>query len=119
MFSYEKLEVYKKSFELNQKVYRFLKSNKAIPKYTKDQLGRATLSIMLNIVEGSGKFSNHDRRNFYIIARGSAFECSALVSFLHGENEIDEQTKIDWLFIYEEISRMLYVMIKNLDTQIK
>ena len=117
MFAYEKLEVYKKAFGLNQNVYRFLKDNNSIPRYVKDQLGRATLSIMLNIAEGSGKFSNKDRRSFYVTARGSAFECSALISFLQSENEISRETKFDWLESYDEISRMLYAMIQNLSKE--
>jgi hypothetical protein len=32
------------------------------------------MSIVLNIAEGSGRFSNADKRNFYIIARSSIFE---------------------------------------------
>lgn len=52
MFPYENLEVYKKAFASNQIVYRFLKTNKNIAGYAKDQLGRASLSIMLNIAEG-------------------------------------------------------------------
>jgi four helix bundle protein len=117
MFSYEKLDVYQKSFSLNQRVYRFLKNNNVIPRYTKDQLGRASLSIMLNIAEGSGKFTKRDRRNFFITARCSVFECSALVSFLHGENELVEALKNELLADYEEISRMFYAMIKNLSEE--
>jgi hypothetical protein len=49
MFSYENLEVYKKAYFLNQTVYRFLKANTSIPRYAKDQLGRTSLGIMLNI----------------------------------------------------------------------
>ena len=97
MFPYENLEVYKKAYTANQKVYRLLKSNKSIPGYAKDQLGRASLSILLNIAEGSAKFSNRDRRNFYVTARGSTFECASLVNFLHDE------------------ARMLFTMIKNLE----
>jgi hypothetical protein len=69
MFSFEGLIVYKKAFEANQKVYRLLKENRVIPLYVKNQLGRASLSIMLNIAEGSAKFGDRDRRNFYITAR--------------------------------------------------
>jgi hypothetical protein len=63
MFSYENLEVYKKAYALNQAVYRLLKANTSIPRYAKDQLGRASLSIVLNIAEGSAKFSNRDKKN--------------------------------------------------------
>ena len=64
MFSYENLEVYRKAYQTNQKVYRLLKENKKIMSYAKNQPGRASLSIMLNIAEGSAKFSDKDRRNF-------------------------------------------------------
>jgi four helix bundle protein len=115
MFSYEDLRVYKKAFEANQKVYRVLKENKVIPSYAKNQLGRASLSIMLNIAEGSAKFSNRDRRNFYITARGSVFECASLVNFLHGEGEMTAEFKDDLCVSYEEISKILFAMIRNLN----
>jgi four helix bundle protein len=114
MFSYENLEVYKKAYSLNHAVYRFLKENNSIPRYAKDQLGRASLSILLNIAEGSAKFSNRDRKNFYTTARGSAFECAALVSFLCDEKEIPNEFKTEIIKTYDELSRMLFAMIKNL-----
>ncbi len=115
MFPYENLEVYKKAFATNQKIYRFLKGNKGIPGYVKDQLGRASLSIMLNIAEGSAKFSNKDRRNFYVTARGSVFECAALLTFLSDEGEIETGVFDEIGKIYEELSRILFTMIKNLE----
>ncbi len=115
MFPYENLEVYKKAYAANQKVYRFLKVNKSIPTYVKDQLGRASLSIVLNIAEGSAKFSNKDRRNFYVTARGSAFECAALIIFLNEEGEITDELKTELTSYCEVISRMLFTMIKNLE----
>ncbi|HET6993447.1 MAG TPA: four helix bundle protein [Chitinophagaceae bacterium] len=114
MFSYEKLEVYKKAYRANQCVYRLFKENRIIPNYLKNQFGRASLSIMLNIAEGSGKFSDKDRRNFYVTARGSTFECASIVSFLYDEGEILIGLKEELGSLYEEISRMLFTMIKNL-----
>jgi four helix bundle protein len=119
MFSYENLEVYKKSYLVNQKVYRHLKSNKSIPVYFRDQLGRASLSVMLNIAEGSAKFSDRDRKNFYVTARGSAFECACLTTFLHEEGEIPQELFGDINTAYEEISRMLYTMVKNLEEKVQ
>jgi len=115
MFPYENLEVYKKAYTTNQTVYRLLKGNKDIPRFARDQLGRASLSIMLNIAEGSAKFSKRDRKNFYVTARGSAFECASLISFLNDEGEIAQEKKVELSSSYEEISRMLFAMIKNLD----
>lgn len=117
MFPYEKLDVYRKAYDANRLVYRMLKANTAIPIYAKNQLGRASLSIMLNIAEGSAKFSNKDRRKYYVTARGSVFECNALVSFLAEENEITEQQKSELFQSYDEISRMLFTMIQNLSKE--
>ena len=62
MFPYEQLEVYKKAYEVNKKVYCLLRENKVIAPYAKNQLGRASLSIMLNIAEGSAKFLYYSKR---------------------------------------------------------
>ncbi len=48
------------------------------------------MSIMLNIAEGSGRFSNKDKRNFYVIARSSVFECVALLEVLKHDSVINE-----------------------------
>jgi four helix bundle protein len=78
MFDFEKLDIYKKAKNLNADVRILIKSTKLDPT-TKDQLRRASFSIVLNIAEGSGRFSKADRRNFYVISRSSVFECVAMV----------------------------------------
>lgn len=114
MFPYENLEVYKKAFAYNQRIYRLLKERKDLPGYFRDQLGRASLSIQLNVAEGSGRFSPKDRRNFYIVARSSAFECASLLQFLRIETEINEQESFELISILEEISKILFKLIGNL-----
>lgn len=79
-----------------------------------DQLNRASLSIILNIAEGSGKFSNPDRKKFFIIARASIFECIAILDILHDENKIDDTVYKSQSVIGDQISRLLYTMIQNL-----
>ena len=46
----------------------------------RDQLERASVSIVLNISEGTGRRSRRDKARFYAIARGSAMECAAIVN---------------------------------------
>ncbi len=115
MFTFENLDVYKKAFAQNQLIYRLLKKDVAIPRYMKDQLGRASLSIQLNIAEGSGRFAKKDRRNFFVVARSSVLECASLIEFLLAENEISIETHLELRDRYEEISKILYTMIKNLE----
>ena len=48
----------------------------------RDQLERASLSVVLNIAEGAGRRSRRDKGRFYTIARGSAMESAALIDVL-------------------------------------
>ena len=50
--------------------------------FLKDQLRRAASSIVLNIAEGSGKWTKKDKINFYRIARASAHECSGALDLI-------------------------------------
>jgi len=117
MFPFENLQVYQKSFLLNKAIYKYIKNSPHLPGYVKNQLGRASLSIMLNIAEGVGKSTVKDKRNFLVVSRGSTLECAALIQFLGSENEIDDEQQIDISNGLEEISKMLYTMIKNLEKE--
>lgn len=81
MFDFEKLEVYKRAKEFNAEISLILPRNE-FDRITKDQLRRASLSIALNLTEGSSRFSKPDRKNFLVIARGSLFECIAILDIL-------------------------------------
>jgi four helix bundle protein len=113
MFDFEKLEVYSKAKQFNSAVSLFLE-HANISKNKNDQLERAAFSIMLNIAEGTGRFTKPDKKNFYIIARGSAFECVAIFDYLSDQKVIDQETFREFYSILEEISKMLYSLIKKL-----
>jgi len=48
----------------------------------KDQLERASLSVILNTAEAGGRRSRRDKARYYAIARGSATEVAALLDVL-------------------------------------
>lgn len=113
MFDFQKLIVYQKAKEFNLSVRSFLKQNKLDPN-TSNQLHRASFSIVLNLAEGSGRFSKRDRRNFFVISRSSAFECVAIFDVLKDERKITEETFDQFYSSAEEISKMIFKMIRNL-----
>ena len=113
MFDFQKLEVYQKSKNLCKEITATL-SEKSFDRVTNDQLRRASFSIMLNIAEGSSRFSNKDRKNFLVVARGSSFECAAIMEYLFETKEINEDVFTDYMRKLEEISKMLFGLIRNL-----
>ena len=56
----------------------------------RDQLDRASTSVVLNLVEGNGKRSRTDRCRYLDIARGSALECAACLDVLIAKQLLDE-----------------------------
>jgi four helix bundle protein len=117
MFDFQKLDVYQKAKEFNKDITKILAS-KTFDRVTNDQLRRASFSIMLNIAEGSSRFSNKNRRNFLVVSRGSAFECAAILEYLYEINELNKVIFYKYFAFLEEISKMLYSLIKKLDDDI-
>ncbi len=114
MFDFEKLTVYTKAKKFDNQVLSLVCSNKQIDKVISNQLKRASLSIPLNIAEGTGRYSKADIKNFYVIARGSAFECAAIFDILKDRKNITNETYHNFYKKSEELSMMLYGMIKRL-----
>lgn len=114
MFDFEKLDVYQKAKTFNSQVYNFIQSNKNLDPTTKNQLRRALFSIALNIAKGSCKFSKPDQRNYLSAARGSVFECAAVLDILHDTEITSNESFKSYLNKTDELSRILYANIKNL-----
>lgn len=115
MFDFEKLTVYKKAKLFNAATRNFIKGTK-LDSTTNDQLRRSAFSIVLNVAEGSGRFSKADRRNFYVIARSSVFECIAIFDALKDEGMVGSDEFNTFYSQGEAVSRMLFAMIENLST---
>jgi four helix bundle protein len=57
----------------------------------RDQLDRASVSIVLNIAEGAGRRTAADKAHFFTIARGSATECAAVLDLLAARGFLTSQ----------------------------
>lgn len=116
MFDFEQFPVYQRAEQLYGKVLEILKDPK-IDKNIKDQLKRASLSIVLNIAEGAGKYTKNDKKNFYIVAKGSVNECVAIIRILKIENLIDpskfQAVYNDLLEIAKMLSGLINAMIQR------
>ena len=113
-FDFQKLEVYRKSRDFYLLCKKVL-NDKTLERYVRDQLGRASYSIILNIAEGSAKKTNADRRHFFTVSRGSLFECVAIIDLLHQEGKVDNIEYSRKMDLASEISKMLFVMARNLE----
>ena len=70
-----------KNFRTYQLAVGFYKECKklSLPYYLKDQLLRASSSVVLNLAEGSAKYSHKDKLRFYGIAMASHREVQAIL----------------------------------------
>jgi four helix bundle protein len=57
--------------------------------------------------------SNKDRKNFMIIARGSAFESAAIMEYLFDTSEIQKDVFEDFTDKLEQISKMLFALFRT------
>jgi len=115
MFGFEKLDVWQKSVDLADKVYRLTRD---FPDYEKfglaNQMRRATVSVSSNIAEGSGRESKKDFARLLQIAYGSVME---VVSQLHIAQRQEFIPKADARKLYqdcEEIARMISGLKRSL-----
>ncbi|MBK7908959.1 four helix bundle protein [Candidatus Pollutiaquabacter sp.] len=106
------LIVYRKALEVYTQLTTRVLTIDGLDKDLKNQLRRAMMSIVLNIAEGSSRFSAADRRNFLVISRGSAFECSAVLDLV-AISTAKHFPDLDMLLV--EVSKMLYKMIDTLN----
>ena len=73
----------------------------------RDQLDRASSSIVLNVAEGAGRTTAPDKRRFYLIARGSAYECAAILELLRRARLADPARCAEASLLLERIVQML------------
>jgi len=80
----------------------------------RDQLQRASVSIMNNIAEGFERKTNKELMNFLFIAKGSCAEVRSML-YIGLELNYFTKNKFDaWYLLSVEISKLLSGLIKTL-----
>jgi len=113
-FLFENLDVYQRAVEFAGKIHRLCYRLPRGSYAMADQLRRASMSISLNIAEGSGRFHKNDKKQFYIISRGSVYECVPLLTLLTEADLLDTSRHDELKEELVIISKMLAKLISRL-----
>lgn len=90
MLSFQRLDVYQRAIEFLALVYDIVDVLPRGHADRADQLTRAAESVVRNIAEGAGRWSQADSANRYKIARGEAMECAASLDVMKLRKVITE-----------------------------
>lgn len=112
--SFRDIIAWRKSHLLCVDIYTILKPCKDYS--FKDQIQRASVSIMNNIAEGHSRRSNKGFRNFLLIAKGSAAEVESMLELGRSLGYFNEAQYQDLTMRVDEISRLLSGFVAKLTT---
>lgn len=90
-FNHERLKVYQEALRFVTWVGPIIEELPA-KLAARDQLDRASTSIVLNLAEGNGKRSYADRCRYFDIARGSTVECAACLDVLVRRGKLEAES---------------------------
>jgi four helix bundle protein len=114
--SFEDIKAWQLAKEISADLYRLkCKTDYGIDIGFKDQIQRASVSIMSNIAEGFEYGNKNDFKRYLRIAKGSAGEVRSLLFI---GRDISYITGIEFNNLYEkivEVSKLLSGLIKSLD----
>ena len=109
---FEDLDVWKRAARLSTAVYQQLTNCRDFG--FKDQITRSALSVASNIAEGYERDSNRDRIKFLNYAKGSIGELRTQIYIGMEVGFIDPETGRGWVEETQELSRMIYSLMKTL-----
>ncbi len=107
-FSFEKLNVWKKTRKLAFSLYTITSSFPESEKFgITNQIRRAAISVTANIAEGSSRFSRKEQSRFYQISYSSLMELLSHLYISVDLKYLDEKSLEEIKLDIVEISKML------------
>jgi len=110
----ERFEVYRVALEFQQLVPRLLPRKGCAA--LRDQLDRASSSILLCLAEGVGRFSRADKANFYTMARGSTMESAAVLDVLVSRGLLEPALHRQGRWLLVRVAQMLTKLILRMQS---
>ena len=115
--SYKDLNIWKRSIELVEDVYKITKNFPKEEIYgLTSQLRRAAVSIPSNIAEGFTRVHNKEYRQFLYISLGSCAELNTQIIISSRLSYLSNEKANRTLNEIEEISKMIMGLIKKINT---
>lgn len=110
--SFEEMVVWQKAKMLTLKIYKDFKKIKDFG--FKDQIQRASVSIMNNVAEGFERSGNKEFKHFLFMAKGSCAEVRSMLYLAYELNYLQKNQFEELINLSLEISKMLSGLIKTL-----
>ena len=109
---FEDIIAWQKANDLTLAVYKEFKNHKDYS--FRDQLQRASVSIMNNVAEGFERKGDKEFKHFLFIAKGSCGEVRSMLYLALGLGYIGQEYYNRYNGLSEEISKILSGLIKTL-----
>jgi four helix bundle protein len=118
--NFEKLQVYKLSEELADRIWRVVFGWNSFAKDTVGkQIVRAADGVGANIAEGSGRGSLQDNRRFIRMARGSLYETLHWLRRAYTRQLLSSAEVKALRILIEELSPKLNAYLRSVDQRVK
>ena len=118
MFDFEKLEVYQLVKEQTNLVFKQIAKTEGLDSLIRDSWKNASLQVLLQLVQASGRVSTSEKKSLLTAARGYVFECSAILDLLKASGEVDAEKFEELYNNYERISKMLLGMFRSYESKV-
>jgi four helix bundle protein len=116
--NFEEIIAWQKARMLTKEIYNVTNQHHLNKDFgLRDQMRRASVSIMSNIAEGFDRKSKKEFIYFLYISKGSASELRSQVYILRDLNYIDSEQYYDLINLCLEVSKMLSGLISYLKSK--